>query len=138
MEWRKIPQGFLIKLEKGEELVEQVTSFSKEHKVEAGLVEGIGAVQKVELGFYSLEQRKYLTRVVKDVEIASLTGNISLVEGVPHLHVHGVFSDKGMKAFGGHVMKAVVAATCEIVLTTLGKALERKEDKDVGLKLWDL
>ena len=43
-----------------------------------------------------------------------------------------------MKAFGGHLVESKVSATVEVFLEAFKNPLEKKIDKETGLKLFDL
>jgi predicted DNA-binding protein with PD1-like motif len=72
------------------------------------------------------------------MELVGMTGNISLVDGQPFIHAHGVFSDKEFATVGGHVKDLVVGPTIEIFLAPIDEKIERKMNDEVGLKLLDL
>jgi predicted DNA-binding protein with PD1-like motif len=69
-----------------------------------------------------------------------MTGNVTIVEGKPFIHVHAVLSssDEGLSCVGGHIKECEVAVTLEIFLTTIGTAIERKMDDTIGLKAMSL
>ncbi|MDP6704596.1 MAG: DUF296 domain-containing protein, partial [archaeon] len=64
-------------------------------------------------------------------------GNIAKLGEETVTHNHGVFSDKDMNTYGGHVNKLVVAAACEISLTRIEGRIERKYSEEIGLNLMD-
>ena len=136
---RKTEHGYLLRLITGEELVSKLMEFFIEQKLQAATFTAIGATTEITLGFYSLTKKEYHWKEFSgEFEIASGVGNISTFEGKPVVHMHTSISDEEMRAFGGHVKKLVVGATCEVVLTTYAEPLERKADAAVGLNLWGL
>jgi predicted DNA-binding protein with PD1-like motif len=139
MKSTEIQSGYLLRFEKGEELVEQLTKFVDNKNVQAGWLTGLGGVLNVRLGYYHLKRKKYVFRHVKDVvELVSLVGNIASYEGEPALHLHGVVSDRNNKAHGGHIKELIVGGTLEIKLDTIDATLDRKLDDEIGLPLLDL
>jgi len=139
MKFREIDNQYLLRLEKGEELVAVLTGFCAQHDIKSGWINGLGGVQRATLGYYNLAKQKYVYRRIKDaVELVSLTGNIAEVDGKPFPHLHAVVSDKNNKASGGHVHHVIAGATIEIRLSVLNEKLERKSDEAVGLRLLDL
>jgi len=126
----------LLVLERGEELHESLARFASENDLTAAWLAGIGGASSVELGFYDLALRDYSWRTLDEtLEIVSLTGNLSIVDGKPFWHIHGVFSDKDYQALGGHVRSMTVGLTCELHITPLDIALTRNLDSTTGLKL---
>lgn len=139
MKFTTIEKGFIIRLEKGESLMETLTRFCLDQSISNANFNGIGAVLQAELGFYHLERKEYSFKVLKQpMEIVNLQGNVSLVEGKPFLHIHILFSDPELQCFGGHLKEAIIGATCEIYLFTHSVRVERVLDCDIGLKLLDL
>lgn len=139
MEFRKANRGYIIRLFKGEKIIDSITKFCEDKKINSGIFHGIGAVLSIELAFYDLKKKIYtFKKINKLMEIVSLTGNIALLKDKHILHTHIVLSDDKMKAFGGHLKEAIVGGACEIVLTDLQVKIKREYDQDTGLNLWKL
>lgn len=139
MQVKDIQDGYLIRLEKGEKLIEALTLVLKEKEISSAHFQAIGGVSQAEIGFYSLEKREYqFNEFQKTLEIVSLLGNVSTTNGVLKIHAHIVLADQEMNAFGGHLKEATVGGTCEIYLVRHNIAILRKLDVETGLTLWDL
>lgn len=137
MKYSKKGNKYLLRIERGEELISAILKFLEQEQVFSGLIFGIGAVQSVELGFYHLDKKEYeWKKFMTPLEIVSFSGNIALVEQTPSVHVHGVFSDSKFQTFGGHVKEAIVGATAEIILAPLD-TITRTFNDEIGLKLLD-
>lgn len=124
---------------KGEDLLGYLSGLCASENISAGTVEAIGAVEKARLGFYD-QRRKVYTHYEMDggLEILSLTGNISVKDGLPFIHAHMVFCDASGSAVGGHLMEGAVVFACEFVIRELkGKEPVRDLDHDTGLMLWN-
>lgn len=127
---------FIIKLQRGEKIIESLQAFCKLHNVSAGHFKAIGAVEHAELAHYRVDTKQYSTKIINEqLEIASLAGFVTFFENAPHIHAHIVVSDSSMKAYAGHLKEAVVSATCEIVLTHLDAMIGRQHDAITGLNL---
>ena len=70
-----------------------------------------------------------------DFEIVSLHGTLTTKDGEPYGHFHMSFGDGQGRVFGGHLNRAVVSATCELVLQVLEGTVERAMDEEIGLNL---
>jgi len=130
--------NYLVRLEKGDLLVQQLTELVKQEKIKGAWISGLGGALWAELGFYQLETKEYeWKRLEKLLEITSLQGNVAWADSEPMLHVHGAFSDQNMQAFGGHVKELAVAGTCEVFLHLMQRdqPLTRSLSSDIGLKL---
>lgn len=131
--------GDVVIVERGEELLTQLTEHAKERKLKSAWLSGLGGSGSATLGFYNLQTKKYEWKKFDwPLEILSLTGNMSWVDGEPFWHVHGTFSSRDFHAFGGHVKDLVVSLTCEVLVTPLKTPLTRVYDDETGLKLLDL
>ena len=129
--------AYAVRLERGEQLVESLTGFLDERGIGAGSLVGIGALKDVELGYYELERQTYHRKTFReDHELVNLTGNVSVKDGKPFLHAHVTISGPDFQAHAGHLFRAVVAVTVELVVTPLEGRIGREVDKGVGLALW--
>lgn len=136
MQFTTTNKGYVIRLNKGEKIVETLTSFCERESIHSGVFHGIGATQNPEIGYYHLDKKEYEWRQIeKMLEIVSLTGNVALVDNKPFLHIHTVLSDSNFQTYGGHLKEATVGASCEIYLTNFETDIERVFDEDTGLKL---
>ena len=141
MKVRDTETGFLIKLERGEKVLATLTDFCERRGIKGGFLWGLGAVKNAELGYYHLATREYFFKTFEeDREVASMQGNIALVEGKPFIHLHAVLSamtDK-LDCVGAHIKEAEVAVTLEVYLTPFATPISRTLDDSIGLKLLDL
>jgi len=136
MRFKKTDKGYILRLFKSENLIEELTNFCNNNHIHSGMFHGIGAVLGAELGSYDLVKKEYrFKKLNKPLELISLTGNIALVDRKSFLHVHAVLSDENLTCFGGHLKKAFIGATCEVYLFDFETDIERFYDKEIGLKL---
>ena len=129
--------NFMLILSRGTPLLEALTDWVHEHKIEGGEISGIGAIENVELGYYDFHKKEYLSKIFNDddYELLSLNGNITLRQGRPFCHCHATMSDRDYRVFGGHLFKAEVAITAEIFVRPLNLMPERSFDENIGLDL---
>ncbi len=139
MKWKAFENGFHLRLMRGEPLMAQIAEFALSQKIPSAVVTGLGAIEKVRLGYYNLQTKSYVERLFKeDHELVSLMGNISYLEGKPIVHAHATISDSEQRAYAGHLFEAHVAVTVEVSLFQTNVPLQRKMDPEVGLNLLDL
>lgn len=123
-------------------MISTLTSFCAREGIRNAFFQGIGAIEQVEIGYYDLSTRTYVFRQEDAVfEVASLQGNVALVDSVPFIHAHAVLSrtDDSCACIGAHLKQAYVAVTLEVSLTKLANSsFERQEDDTIGLKLINL
>jgi len=130
-------RSLLARLDHGAEMIGQITDLARERKIKAAVISAIGALSRADLGFYDQAGREYMVRAVEEpVEIASCTGNISLLEGEPFVHAHAVLADSSGTVLAGHLVRGTIFAA-ELFVQELAEAdLHRAWDKKTGLKLW--
>lgn len=141
MKYRDADGMFVLALERGEEVVSTLTRFAQEQGIRAAFFHGLGAVEKVQIGYYDLGTKEYFFRSEPGVfEVASMTGNVALVEEKPFIHCHAALSrcDETCATIGAHIREAYVAVTLEVLLQPLKTELHRKLDDAIGLKLLSL
>ena len=127
---------FAVVLDPGEEAVECLLAFAREHRVTAAAFTGLGAFSDVTLGFFDIERKDYeRTRIDEQVEVASLLGNFALKDGEAKLHPHIVVTKRDGSAWGGHLMEGHVRPTLEVIVTESPAHLRRETDPDTGLPL---
>jgi predicted DNA-binding protein with PD1-like motif len=139
MHYKKTGPDFILRIDRGEEIVGTLKAFCHDHQITLGTVQGIGAVGNAVIGLFETATKEYHTTTLSgDHEITSLLGNITTMDGQPYLHLHITLSDATYLAFGGHLTSAVVSGTCEIFIQTVDDSLNRRFDADVGLNVFDL
>ena len=139
MKSKKFDSTYVLRLDRGERIVETLTAFCAKEKIAAAHFNGLGTCRGAELGFFHMEAGAYAFQTFPgDCEITALHGNISLVDGKPHVHAHAVLGDDQFRSWSGHLKEAEVLAVCEIVLTRLKGTLVRMRNEKSGLTPLDL
>lgn len=139
MRVKKVEGGFIVRLERGEELVASLRELMKRYEIGCGSVTGLGAVDHARLGCYRLEHMDYVDKVVEgDLEVVGLTGTMSWYDGAPFPHVHMMLTDESFRATGGHCFEARVSATLELVVRAWSERIERRVDSAIGIHLMEL
>ncbi len=62
MEYRKFPQGYVMRLDPGEEIVEQLTALVERENVRLGSVSALGAAGDVTIGIFNTREKQYHSR----------------------------------------------------------------------------
>ena len=75
----------LATLEHGAEIIGQITRVIRENDIRAGHLNVIGALDQAEIGYYDQVSHSYQgIQINEPVELASCSGNISLLAGQPY------------------------------------------------------
>jgi len=129
----------LLRLEPGEEVLAGLKALCRQESVTLGTVQGIGAVNRAVLGLFDPATKQYRANVFEEnLEIVSLTGNITTMDGEVYLHLHMAVSDEQGRVFGGHLTEAVISVTAEIVVTRIDGMVGRKFSEAIGINLLEV
>lgn len=127
-----------IVLDKGDEVMGQLSELVKRLAISSGKFSGLGAFESVVIGFFDRGRKDYKRiEISEQLEVLSLTGNIAMAEGEPKLHIHVVLGKSDGTAWGGHLLEAKVWPTLGVILEELPKHLRRKWDPETKLPLID-
>ncbi|HEY8361988.1 MAG TPA: PPC domain-containing DNA-binding protein [Tissierellaceae bacterium] len=138
MEYRRFGDKYIVRLERGEEIVESIKELAIKENIKLGRVTGIGAVNKAKVGLFKVEEKKYYSHEFEgDMEIVSLAGNISEMNGETYIHFHIALADDSHKVIGGHLNYAYIGATGEIIIDVIDGRVDRKYSDEVGLNLFE-
>ena len=129
----------LMTLAKGDYINRTFESFSEIKGIGCAWLNGIGALENPEIGYYSIDDKSYHRKHFKgEFELTSLIGNITIKDGKPFAHTHITFSDSNYKVFGGHLFDAKITAAGEFIMQLGDDDINRKMNQNIGLSLWCL
>ncbi len=136
MQSKKFGSKYVLRLDKGEEIVETLKKFCSENKIKLGSVIGIGAVGNIVLGLFETETKVYHKKFLEgDFEIVPLVGNVTTMKGEIYIHLHLNVGDSQQKSWSGHLNSGIVSATCELIIDSIDGEVDRKFSEEIGLNL---
>lgn len=137
MDYRKFGDTLLVRIDRGEEIIEQVKAVALKENITLASVQALGAIDSFTVGVYNVGEKKYYANSFEgSFEIVSLTGTIDTMNDEFYTHLHlSAGNDKG-EVFGGHLNRAVVSATCEMVIRLIDGKIDRQYDDVTGLNLF--
>ena len=139
MKFRIDKSRVYMTLAKGDNINKTFESFAEVKGIGCAWLNGIGALENPEIGYYSLEDKAYRRKTFKgEYELTSLIGNITLKEGKPFSHTHITFSDTEFRVFGGHLFNANITAAGEFIMQFGSDEINREMNTEIGLPLWCL
>lgn len=126
-----------LRIDKGEEVCSSLLKIAKELNINSASISGLGASNEFTVGVFDLDKKEFIGNNFKtEYEITNLTGNLSLKDNLPYLHLHGTFANL-KEVVGGHVTKCIISLTAEMVIKKTSKKIDRIFDNETGLNLWD-
>lgn len=137
MDYRKFNNTIIGRIEKGEEILEKIKEIALKENIKLANINALGAVNDFTVGVFKTTEKKYYSNNFKgNFEIVSLTGTINTMNNEFYTHIHmSAGNDKG-EVFGGHLNRAIVSATCEIVINIIDGKVDRNFDEQIGLNLF--
>lgn len=139
MEFKKINNTWILRIDKGEKIIDSIKKFSKINKIKLASISAIGAATNIRIGYFNLETKVYNETVFnKKYEITSLIGNLTTKDNEPYLHMHINFSGEDCITYGGHFVEGKVTAVCEIILKEIEGEVTRYFNEDSGLNVMSL
>ena len=137
MEYKKVKNHIIVRLDVGEEIISSIMNILKNEKISFATVTGIGATNNFTVGTYDVTNQLYKKSNYKGVyEIVSLLGNTSTMNNEPYIHIHMSAADKNNNVIGGHLNEAYISATAEIVLNIIETNVDRIKDSNTGLNIF--
>ncbi len=138
MEYRRFEDSYVIRLNKGEEVITSLKQLCKDENIKLGEITGLGASDFVEIGVFNVNTKEYNTKKFEGMfEITSLVGNVTTKDDDVYLHIHINFGNEEGLVKGGHLVKATISATSEIILRIIEGNVGRKLNPEIGLNLFD-
>lgn len=137
MEYRKFDSTIIARIDKGEEILEKVKEIALKENIKLASISALGAVNDFTVGVFKTDKKKYYSNLFQGYfEITSLTGTINTMNGEFYTHIHMSAGNEKGEVFGGHLNRAVVSATCEMVITIIDGSVDRYFDEEIGLNLF--
>lgn len=138
MEYRRFSNKIVARIDKGEEILEKIKEIALKENIKLANINALGATSEFTVGVYKVDEKKYYANEFKgNYEMVSLTGTINTMKGEFYTHIHmSAGNDKG-EVFGGHLNRAIVSATCEMVIDVIDGTVDRIYDEETGLNVFN-
>src|SRR6266852_1945329 len=122
----------------GSDLYEGLTRFVQQENIRLGRIQAIGATTHAVVAFYDQNTKTYNPLEFSGgMEILNLSGNVSIRDGEPFVHVHLLLGDAKGNVFGGHLLRGTKLFACEVTIDEFeGDDLVRALHDQTGLHLW--
>ena len=137
MEYRRFGNTIYLRLDPKEEILEEIGKVAKKENIRLAQVTGLGAINDFTAGVYNTVTKEYHSIQFQGAfEIVSLTGTVTRKDGDDYLHLHIAAGDEEGHVHGGHLNRAEVSATCEMVIRLIDGRIDRQYDDVTGLNLF--
>ncbi len=137
MEYKKFNKTIVVRIDKGEEILEKIKEIALKEKIKLANINALGATNDFTVGVFKTSEKKYYSNSFQgDFEIVSLTGTINTMNKEFYTHIHMSAGDSEGHVFGGHLNRAIVSATCEMIINIIDGEVDRYHDEEIGLNLF--
>ena len=137
MEYKRFDKDIVVRIDKGEEILEKIKEVAIRENIKLATVTALGATNEFTVGVFKTEEKKYYSNSFQgDFEIVSLTGSINTMNDEFYTEIHMSAGDEKGNVFGGHLNKAIVSATCEMFIHVIEGKVDRELSEDIGLNLF--
>ena len=137
MQSKRVGDMILLKIDRGEEVMQKLVEVLDSNRISCGTVRwGIGMVSNADIGY--LDNGKYLRKKYPDrMEVVAFHGSISSND--PRLHIHASLSDRNHMTSGGHVFSAIADPMMEVEVSILPDGtITRSLNTESGLNEFNL
>ena len=136
MDYKRFDDKIVLRLKKGEKIIQSLEKLANEANISAAHFQGIGAVNELKIGLMKPGDEDYTWDIYKeDLEITSLIGNITTFEDKPVVHTHITCANVDSKVIGGHLGEATCLFTVEIFVDVIDGNLEKQTDPELGIQI---
>lgn len=136
MDYRRFNNTIIARIDKGEEILEKIKEIALKENIKLANINALGAINNFTVGVFKVNEKKYYSNKFEgNFEIVSLTGTVNTMNGEFYTHIHMSAGNDNGEVYGGHLNKAVVSATCEMVINIIEGTVDRYFDKEIGLNL---
>ena len=137
MEYRKFGDTYVVRIDRGEEILASLTALCKKEDIRLASVDALGAVDHAVVSVYDVPTKTFFRKEFNEaMEISNLCGTVSRKGGEVYIHLHATLCDTNLAAHGGHANELRVSATCEMVVRTIPGEVGRQLDENIGLNLF--
>ncbi len=139
MQYAQYNDHYVVRLDEGEEAVASLRRFLVERGILGGYFLAWGSFSRLKLRYFRPAEREWKEWTLdRQVEVASLVGNISTLDGEPTIHAHMVVGDESFQTYSGHLAEGMVRPMLEVFVTPFVGELRRAWDEERGLAVLDL
>jgi predicted DNA-binding protein with PD1-like motif len=122
----------------GDEAFSGLQEFAEKYHVTSAHFTAIGALNGATVGWFDPQRKMYKKIPINGQrEVIGMSGDIALYQGKPVVHTHMLVGGPDGTTRGGHVLKAYVSPTLEVMVTVDPLTMQKRLDPATDLTLID-
>ena len=87
MDYRKHQDTYIVRMDRGEEVVDCLKRLCRACGISLAQVSAIGAADRAEIGLYNVEKQQYIkTELEGEMEVISILGSVTVKDGDVYLY----------------------------------------------------
>ncbi|UFH32446.1 DNA-binding protein [Chryseobacterium sp. C-71] len=135
---KKIENNYIVSIKDQSSIVQALNDFVLNQNIKSGQVTGIGAVSEATLRFFDFSTKDYVDKKFDEqMEVTNISGNVSVAEDKPLLHLHITLGRQDYSAIAGHLQDAKIRGAGEFFFYPMGVPVFKTKNEDIGILLYD-
>jgi len=135
---KKIENNYIVSIKDQSSIVQALNDFVLNQNIKSGQVTGIGAVSEATLRFFDFSTKDYVDKKFDEqMEVTNISGNVSVAENKPLLHLHITLGRQDYSAIAGHLQDAKIRGAGEFFFYPIEIPVFKTKNEDIGINLYD-
>ncbi|HJY11707.1 MAG TPA: PPC domain-containing DNA-binding protein [Flavobacterium sp.] len=135
---KKVENKYVVSIKDQSSIVQALTDFVLNQNIKSGQVTGIGAVNEATLRFFDFSTKDYVDKKFDEqMEVTNISGNVSLLDDKPLLHLHITLGRQDYSAIAGHLLDAKIRGAGEFFFYPLTIEIHKFKNEDIGINFYD-
>ena len=134
MEYKRFGNTVVARMDRGEDIPSELKKIALAEQIRLAEVSALGACSEFTVGvFRPLENRFQANDFKGDYEIDAIVGTVNTMNGEFYSQLHMTASDPAGTTVGGHLTRAIVSMTCEMVIRIIDGTVDRTYSEELHI-----
>lgn len=135
---KKVENNYIVSIKDKSSIVQALNDFVLNQNIKSGQITGIGAVSEATLRFFDFSTKDYVDKKFDEqMEVTNISGNVSVLDEKPLLHLHITLGRQDYSAIAGHLQDAKIRGVGEFFFYPLETTVYKTKNEEEGINLYD-
>lgn len=135
---KKVENNYIVSIKDKSSIVQALNDFVLNQNIKSGQVTGIGAVSEATLRFFDFSTKDYVDKKFDEqMEVTNISGNVSVLDEKPLLHLHITLGRQDYSAIAGHLQDAKIRGAGEFFFYPFETTVYKTKNEEVGINLYN-